>query len=332
MILRILWELLRDTVIEWRENKAQRLAAALAYYTMFSLVPLLIILIGVAGRVWGNDLAEGQIFNDIQLLVGAQEARAIQTLLTSARGPMPNMFATALGALTLLFGASAMFNHLKDSLNTIWGVARRPGHAVVSWLVDRLLAFVMVLLTAGLSLLSVGIGLGLAKASATLTGRALGLPPTYLIEVAQVLLAWLFITPLFVLLYKFLPDTTIAWRDVWIGSAMTAALLVAGQVAIGLGLSFSSFASAYSVAGAIIVILIWIYYSAMILFFGAEFTWVYANRYGSRVMPAEHAVSLSVQARALQGLLRAEELAQALGEPEDAEPQPIAAVREQAEQ
>ena len=308
MIAAVIWDLLKETAFEWQQNKAQRLAAALAYYTMFSLAPLLIILIGVAGLIWGDEAAEGQVVREIAALLGAESADAVRLLIASVRAPAPDALTAAVGALALLFGASALFNHLKDSLNTIWGVARKPGHAVLGWLLDRALAFVMVLLAAGVSLISFVMGLGLARLSALLAEHAIGIPSQAAMSVAGALLSWWIVALLFAPLYKFLPDTTIAWRDVWVGATMTAALLVAGQIAIGWYLHHSPIGSAYGVAGALVVILMWVYYSAMILFFGAEFTWVYANRYGSRVTPASHAILLSREARAVQGMLRAEEL------------------------
>jgi membrane protein len=216
----------------------------------------------------------------------------------------------AIGAFALLFGASAMFNHLKDSLNTIWGVARKPGHVIVGFVMDRILAFVMVVLAACVSLISFAVGLGLTRLSAALADQTLGIPSAAVMTLAGAGISFMVVTMLLGPLYKFLPDTTIAWRDVWVGAAMTSALLVAGQMLIGLYLRHSPLGSAYGVAGAIVVILVWVYYSALIFFFGAEFTWVYANRYGSRVVPAGHAVPLTVEARALQGMLRAHEIAE----------------------
>ncbi|MBK9710083.1 MAG: YihY/virulence factor BrkB family protein [Kouleothrix sp.] len=304
-----IWELLKETALAWRDHKAQRLAAALAYYTMFSLAPLLIILIGAADYVAGAPTAERQILAEVQSTIGAQGAQALQTLLAGVRAPTPDALTATIGGVALLFGASAMFNHLKDSLNTIWGVARRPGHGVRGFAIDRLLAFAMVLATAVVSLISLIVSAGLARAGAALAVWLSGVPPAYAMSLAHITISWLVLTLLFAVLYKLLPDTLIAWRDVWVGAAMTAALFVAGQRLIGLYLRESPIGSGYGVAGALIVVLVWVYCSAMLLFFGAELTRAYANRYGSRVTPATYAVDLTTQARAIQGLLRAEELA-----------------------
>jgi membrane protein len=308
--LQHIWDLLRSTAIEWQANKAQRLSAALAYYTMFSLAPLLVILLALAGELWGEKVAESDLIAEIGTLLGNQSADAVRQLIAGVRAPSSSNLTVAIGAVALVFGASAMFNHLKDSLNTIWGVARKPGHVIVGFLMDRILAFVMVVLAACVSLISFAVGLGLTRLSATLADQALGIPPASMMGLAGAAISFVVVTMLLGPLYKFLPDTTIAWRDVWVGAAMTAALLVAGQLLIGFYLRYSPIGSAYGVVGAIVVLLVWVYYSAMIFFFGAEFTWVYANRFGSRVIPASHAVPLTVEARALQGMLRAHEIAE----------------------
>jgi membrane protein len=309
MRLPVIWTLLKDTAAAWQANKAQRLAAALAYYTMFSLAPLLLLLIALAGLAFGEKVAEGQIMMEIEALIGAEGTRAIRTLLTSVRTPLPDPITALIGGIALLFGASALFNHLKDSLNTIWGVARKPGHAVRGFLIDRCLAFGMVLTSGFVLLVSLVISAGLARFGTALAALLAGIPSSFVVNVIHALVSWAVITLLFALLYKVLPDTTIAWRDVWIGAAMTAGLFVGGQALIGLYLGSSQLGSAYGVAGALVIILVWVYYSALILFFGAEFTWVYANRYGSRVVPAPHAIALTPQDRALQGLLHADEIA-----------------------
>ena len=303
------WSFLKAAGLEWRDNKAQRLAAALAYYTMFSLAPLLIVIIGMVGSVFGQQRAEGEIVEQIQRLFGEASARSIELLIRSVGLLATDKVTTAIGIFGLLFGATGMFNHLKDSLNTIWGVAPHPNRgAVRGYLIDRMLALIVVLALGLVALIVILGSVVLSRLGPDLATLLPGLPEVALVRSAQVVVTFLVVLFAVALIYKVLPDATIAWNDVWIGAAITAALIVAVQGLIGFYLRALHLGSPASLIGAAVMILVWVYCSAMSFFFGAECTWIYANRHGSRIVPAEGAVALPLETYAMQGLLRDEEL------------------------
>jgi membrane protein len=295
------WSLLAETFFEWYEDRAPRLGAALAYYTVFALAPSLILIIALAGLFLGKDAAQGQIVAEVQGLVGPRAAEAIQAAIDNARTE-GGLVATGLGIVTLLFGLWGVFGELQDALNTIWGVAPRPGRGVLDIIKQRFWSFAMVVGIGFLLLVSLAVSAALA---------ALGkffywlLPsPAFLIEGINAVFSWVIITLLFAVIFKLLPDVTIPWSNVWIGAGVTALLFTIGKSLIGLYLGRSTAASTYGAAGSLVVILIWIYYSAQVLFFGAEFTKVYARRSGKLVVPERTAVPLTAEARASQGMDR----------------------------
>jgi len=282
-----LWNLLTTTASKWSDDKAPRLGAALAYYTVFSIAPLLIIVIGIAGLVFGEQAAEGAIVQQISGLVGGQSAAAIQTMLANARTPSSGGLATILGIVTLLIGASGLFGQLQDALNTIWGVEPKPGRGLLGMIKDRFVSFVALLGTAFLLLVSLVVSAGLAAAGSAF--KALLPAPETVLHLINLSVSFVVITGLFAMMFKVLPDVKIAWRDVWLGAAVTALLFTVGKFAIALYLGKSDVGSGYGAAGSLVIILVWVYYSAQILLFGAEFTAVYADAYGSRIVPAENA-------------------------------------------
>jgi membrane protein len=285
--VRGLWHLLKTTGSKWNDDKAPRLGAALAYYTVFSLAPLLVIIIGIAGLVFGKQAAEGAIVQQISGLVGGQSAAAIQTMLANARTPSSGGLAAIIGVVTLLVGASGLFGQLQDALNTIWGVEPKPGRGVLGMLKDRFVSFVALLGTAFLLLVSLVVSAAIAAAGTVF--KALLPAPEAVLHLINLLVSLTVITGLFAMMFKVLPDVKIAWRDVWLGAAVTALLFAVGKYAIALYLGKSDVGSAYGAAGSLVIILVWVYYSAQILLFGAEFTAVYANEHGSRIVPADNA-------------------------------------------
>ncbi len=300
MDARAIFELVKKTFAEWNEDKAPRLAAALAYYTVFSLAPLLIIVIAIAGLAFGQQSARGQIVGQFQNLIGDQGAQAVQTLLEGASKPSSSVLATVLGTATLLLGAAGLFGQLQDALNTIWEVTPKPGRGFMSMIRDRFLSFTLVLGTGFLLLVSLIVSAGLRAFSGYLGSLApnLGL----ILELSNTIISLAVITLLFAMIFKVLPDVNIGWSDVWIGAVVTALLFTIGKFAIGLYLGRSSTASMYGAAGSLVVLLVWVYYGAQILLLGAEFTQVYANRYGSHVLPSPNAVPLTERARAEQSI------------------------------
>ena len=278
---------LREVFQKFSNDNALTLGAALAYYTVFSLAPLLVIVIGIAGLIFGDKAAEGAIVEQISGLVGEQSAEAIQTMLANARTPSTGGLATVFGIVTLLIGASGLFGQLQDALNTIWGVEPKPGRGVLGMIKDRFVSFVALLGTAFLLLVSLVVSAGLAAAGSAF--KALLPAPETVLHLLNASVSFAVIIGLFAMMFKVLPDVKIAWRDVWLGAAVTALLFAVGKYAIALYLGKSDVGSAYGAAGSLVIILVWVYYSAQILLFGAEFTAVYADAYGSRIVPAENA-------------------------------------------
>jgi len=282
------FDMIKETFKEWQEDGALDLGAALSYYAIFSLAPLLLIVIGVAGLVWGREAVQGQLVSQLQGLVGEQGGQAIQTMIANAGKHGSGVMATIIGVLTILFGATGVFVQLQTSLDRIWNVEPRPGAGIRGFVKTRLLSFGMILGIGFLLLVS----LVLATAVTAVTTWATGLLPAakVLAEGLTFVVSFALTTLLFAMIFKVLPDVKIAWRDVWIGAAATALLFTLGKFLIGLYLAKSSVASTYGAAGSLVIVLLWIYYSSQILFLGAEFTQVYAGRYGSNIRPSEHAV------------------------------------------
>jgi membrane protein len=283
--------ILKETASEWMEDQAQSLGAALAYYTVFSLAPLLLIAIAIAGFFFGREAAQGQIFDQLRGLLGEASGKAMQDMVQNANTkPATGVMAALIGAVTLLFGASGVFGQLQTSLNSIWGVQPKPGRGVLGIIQDRILSFGFILVVGFLLLVSLLFTATIALVGEWFGGMVPGMEA--LIQILNSVLSLALITLLFATIFKFLPDAKIAWRDVWIGAFITAVLFTVGKFALGLYLGKSGVASSYGAAGSLIVLLLWVYYSSQILFFGAEFTQVYANRFGSHVAPADNAVAV----------------------------------------
>lgn len=292
--------LIIQTFAEWSEDKASRLAAALAYYTIFSIPSLLIIVIAIAAQVFERSLVQQKVVYQIAGLVGQTGAQAIEAVLENVSEPGDSLLAAAISIITLLFGASGVFGQLHDALNTIWEVQAKPGRGLVGTFKDRFFSFTMVLGVGFLLLVSLVVSTVLQALNEFVSGVL----PSFLLmaQILNFLVSFSVITVLFALIYKIVPDVRVAWHDVWIGSLVTAFLFTVGKWGIGLYLGNSAPGSTYGAAGSLIVLLLWIYYSAQILFLGAEFTQVYANNYGSRIVADETAVSLTPATRAQQGI------------------------------
>lgn len=280
-LFRTLATLLRQAGAAWLADNAPRLGAALAFYTLFSLAPVLIVAVSVAGFVFGRNAAQGEIVRQFQGLMGVQGATAIETIIQSTNRPALGAFATTLGLLAIFVGASGAFNELQDALNIIWKLDR---DARGFWTVTRRQRFFslgLVVATGFLLLASLVVTAVLSAAERFVSN----LLPTsvLLLESVHIVFSFGVITVLFAFIFKFIPDTAIPWRDVRMGAAVTSLLFTAGKVVIGLYLGHSALTSAYGAAASLVVFLIWIYYSAQILLFGAELTHVYSLKYGSRM-------------------------------------------------
>lgn len=303
------WQFVSEVVSECRENKVGRLAAALAYYALFSLAPLLLLVLSIIGAVYGSNTAEQTVFAQFQALVGTDATEALHTLLQNIRSTTSGVGTTVVGVVGLLIGSSALFHHIKESLNTMWAVTLKPGNGVLTFLRSRALAVIMVLNLSIIALLGLAFSLSLEALGVALAAEFPTVLPWYIVRGAELLLAFLIMTLVVALTYKVLPDIKVQWRVVWFGASLTAMLIVASQALLGLYLRTSPVESGYSLLGAVVIVLIWVYYASMAFFFGAACTWVYANRYGSPITPSRHAVSLTAGDRAAQGILRTSELA-----------------------
>jgi membrane protein len=269
----------KDTVTEWTNDSASSRAAALSYYSALSISPLLIIAIAIAGLVFGPDHVRGQVMAQIQGLVGVGGADVIDSMLRSTNSTSGGVIATVVGLATLFLGASGVFIELEDALNKFWGAEPQQGSGLWGFVRTRLLSFAMVLGIGFLMLVS----LLLSAALAALGKFIGGLIPAFEItaHIINAVLSLGIVTVLFALIFKVLPNVRLHWRDVWTGAFTTSVLFTVGKFLIGFYLGRASTASPYGAAGSVIVILLWVYYSALILYFGAEFTKVYARQHGS---------------------------------------------------
>ena len=275
------WSLLRQTAQSWLDDYAPSMGAALAYYTLFSLAPLLLIVISVAGLIFGEDAARGEITLQLRSLMGDAGARAVQDLLASVRQPVEGSFATAVGLLLLLVGATTVFAELQDSLDRIWRVpARVRPNGWLALVRARLLSFGMILAIGFLLTVSL-----VVSAMTALLGKSVEpfFGGWYVVGAAvNGIGGFLLITAMFALIYKVMPRVHVHWNDVWTGAVFTAMLFTLGKFVIGLYISRFGMISGFGAAGSLVIVLLWVYYSAQVFLFGAEFTWVYANACGSR--------------------------------------------------
>ena len=284
----VVWFLLKTTATQWINDKCPQLGAALAYFTVFSLAPLVLILLAFFGLFFGSDQARDKIIEQLQYMIDPSGIQVIKDIATSASKPQSGILATLLGIIVGLFGASGVFGQLQEALNTIWGVKAKPGAGLWAFLRARFLSFAMVagvcfLLLVSLTVESVLRGLSTYLQNLLPGGHVLALLLFLILDVGVVI-------ALFAMIFRFLPDIKIGWRDVWIGASLTGLLFVLGKFILGLYLGSGAAGSAYGAASSLITLLLWIYYSAQILLFGAEFTQVYTHSYGSRIEPEDHAV------------------------------------------
>ena len=297
MKLREAWGLVRQTFIEWWEDSVSRLAASLAFYTAFALAPLLVIAVRIAGFVFEQKAARSEVSTQLQGVVGPEAAEAIEAMLEKmADAGSGGTVATVLGLAFFVYASTSLFAELQDAMNTIWEVKPRPD---VGWgytIRRRLMPFAMVLGTGFLLMVSLVLSAALAAAT-RYVGGAGGLG-----QALNLAASFALFTLLFASIYKVLPDVEIGWRDVWVGAAATAVLFTLGKYLIGLYLARPSVSSVYGAAGSLAILLLWVYYSAQVLFLGAEFTQVFARRHGRRIKPDDDAVRVTELERARKGI------------------------------
>jgi membrane protein len=282
-------KILKDTGTEWYEDDAPRLAASLAYYTLLSTAPLSLLCVSIVGFFFGERAARGQIASQISTVTGPEAAEAIQSVIQNAHQSDSGVLSTIMGIVLLLVGASGVFGELQTALNNMWGVKPNPQRGMIKdFLMARFLSFTMVLGVAFMLLASLVVS-ALLSAVGRLLAEALPGGET-LWQVLNFLISLAVITALFAMIFKFVPDAQVKWRDVWIGAAVTALLFSIGKMLLGLYLGKSTVASAYGAAGSVVAFVVWVYYAAQILFIGAEFTQVYSRAVGTPIEPAKGAV------------------------------------------
>jgi membrane protein len=274
---------------DWWGDNCLRLAASLAYYTALSLAPLVLLLVGVVGMVLGREQVARQLAAQLESLMGTSGRELVNSILTTT-SPQGGTWATVVGLVTLVIGATAVFGELQTTMNLIWQVRPAPTHGVWAgiwvWFKARVFSLALVFALAFLLLVSLFISAALAGAAALLWGPE----PALLSRLVEIVVSLLVLTLVFALFFTYVPDAEIRWRDVWLGGIMTAVLFTIGKTAIGYYLGYASVGSAYGAAGSMVVLLVWVYYSALIVFFGAEFTHAWATRQGA-VAPQPHAVA-----------------------------------------
>ncbi len=291
-LLREWWIILKEAAIQWYNGNTFLHGAALAYYTVFSLAPTLIIALGIAGLVFQRDAAQKQMISQINETFGDSVGKATNDLLQYAGSPGHGLIATILSLVVLILSATSLFGQLQSSLDTIWGVEAKPGRGILGVLKDRLLSFAVVVGIGFLLLVSLVVSAGLAAIGKLLTPESLP-GGTYLWQGINVLISFGLITLLFALIFKVLPDVRIAWREVWVGAVVTALLFTIGKYLLGLYLGRTAVVSPYGAAGSLVLILLWVYYSSQILLFGAEITQAYARHHGNPLEPTENAIRIN---------------------------------------
>lgn len=301
MTARDIWAIVGEAGTESLADRVPRLGAALAFYTTFSLAPLLLVVVAIAGVVFGREAAEGKLLGEMRSLVGNEGGDALQAMVAAAGKQGSGVLASLVGAVVLLLGAVGLFGELQDALNTIWKVQPKPGGGWWGIMRTRLLSFSAVLGVAFLLLVSLVISTAMSALNGFL-GESFSSAATDLI---QWIVSFGVITGLFAMIYRLLPDAEIAWRDVWFGAAVTSVLFALGKSLIGLYLGQTAMTSVYGAAASFAVLMLWNYYTAQIFLFGAELTKAYAIRCGSGITPSAHAESVNCDARSQQGLATA---------------------------
>lgn len=278
--LREAWRVMHQATLDWFADRASQMGAALAFYSVLSIAPLLVIVLALAAFLFGKEAARGRIVDELQGLIGSEGAVAIEAIIDNSQQLEAGTLAALLGMATLVFGASGVFGQLQDSLNSIWKVSAKPHAGIAGMIRDRFLSFTMVLGTGFLLLVSLAVSAAIASVGSYLSFHWPGREGVW--HLANSFATFLVTTVLFAFIYKVLPDIKIAWRDVWIGAAVTAALFTVGKQLIGIYLGTSGIGSTYGAGGSLVVLVLWLYYTAQIFLFGAELTHVCAMRYGSQ--------------------------------------------------
>ena len=280
--------LIKDTAISWNKDDPWRLSAIVAYYAILSLPGLLVIIISMLGYFWGAEIIEGKVYDEIRSSMGQSTADSVESIFTNASEDETSWVAAIIGIGALLFGATGVFYHLQISLNRIWEVKSDPKSGILRYLIDRTKSFGFVLVIGFLLLVSFVLS-ALLSALKDYIARWIPDIAYYLLKLSDLVLSFGVITILFALIFKYLPDVKIGWKSVWIGAFITSFLFAVGREGLSYYFGAASPGSVYGAAGSIIIMMLWVTYSCLILFFGAEFTWVFTKKYGYKMQPKSHA-------------------------------------------
>jgi membrane protein len=286
-VIRRGWAVFRGGLKGWWNDNVPRLGASLAYYTLFAIAPVLIVAIGIAGLVFGPDAVRGQIVHQVDDLIGMEGGRAVQALLQGASNHSAGVLATIIGSITFLLGATGAFLELQYALNTIWRVAPKASAGLREFLLQRLISFGLVVAIGFLLMVSLAVSAALAAFSGWLNARVPGMAFVWM--AVNLVISIGVTTVLFALVYKVLPDVELDWPDVWIGALMTSVLFAIGKTVIGLYIGHSSTASSYGAAGSVVILLLWVYYSAQVVLLGAELTRAFTATRRGAPKPVEYA-------------------------------------------
>ncbi len=298
-IIKDLPHLLKETYINWNKDNPWRLSAVVAYYAVLALPGLLVILINVVGAIWGEDIVRGYFSDEISNVLGHDAAESIQNIVSNAEASDKSIISTIIGIGTLIFGATGLFYQLQLSLNQVWEIRIDPKAGMLKLLVDRARGFAFVLVIGFLLLVSfvVTAAIGLLN---NFIEKMLPDFLTYLAYAINMILSFGIITVLFALIFKYLPDAKIKWKTVWVGAVITSFLFTIGKFLLGLYFGHANPGSTYGAASSIVLVLLWVSYSCLILFFGAEFTWIFAKHYGKDILPSSHAILIKEEQVILQ--------------------------------
>ncbi|MBW8685780.1 YihY/virulence factor BrkB family protein [Chitinophaga rhizophila] len=283
------WQILKQTVNDFMEDKVLKLSAALSYYTIFSIAPMLIVIITLCDVFLGKEAIEGSVYGQINDMVGDEAALQIQQMIKNAALSGDSTWATIIGIVTLLIGATSVFGEIQDSINFIWQLKAKPKNGLVKMLLNRLLSFSMVVSLGFILMVSLAMN-GIIELFSQQLARLFPQVTMVLVYIVNLALTFLIISFLFAIIFKVLPDAKVKWKHVIVGAVTTAILFMIGKFGIGMYLGSSKVGTAYGAAGSIVIILLWVYYSAIILYFGAEFTQVYVQHFGGKIRPNEYAV------------------------------------------
>ncbi|QHS61368.1 YihY/virulence factor BrkB family protein [Chitinophaga agri] len=283
------WQILKQTVNDFMDDKVLKLSAALSYYTIFSIAPMLIVIITLCDVFLGKEAIEGSVYGQINDMVGNEAALQIQQMIKNAALSGDSTWATVVGIVTLIIGATSVFGEIQDSINFIWQLKAKPKNGLIKMLLNRLLSFSMVVSLGFILMVSLAMN-GIIELFSRQLAVLFPQVTMVLVYIVNLALTFIIISSLFAIIFKVLPDAKIKWKHVIVGAVTTAILFMVGKFAIGMYLGSSKVGTAYGAAGSIVIILLWVYYSAIILYFGAEFTQVYVQHFGGKIRPNEYAV------------------------------------------